>query len=162
MLWCWQRGSKTGEGHELILRDEHHFEYEVAVWVDIDWVVGNEVVVISLKLINGTSLLMVANLLGVTAGWCSFCHERSQLADKDKIVWPFFNRKGDRTSQTVSLLVLVLWTLQPAFCWCRVLCFCGCDVQKWPIQSIHPPSHPSRDTSYHYRSAVYGSSYHQR
>ena len=69
----------------------------------------------SLKLINGTSLLMVANLLGVTAGGRSFCHERSQLADNDKIVWPFFNRKGDRTSQTVSLLVLVLRTLQPAF-----------------------------------------------
>ena len=70
----------------------------------------------SLKLNNGTSLLMVANLLGVTAGGCSFCHERSQLADKDKIVWPFFNRKYDRTSQTVSLLVLVLSTLLPAFC----------------------------------------------
>ena len=69
----------------------------------------------SLKLINGTSLLMVANLLGVTAGGCSFCHERSQLADKDKIVWPFFNRKGDRTSQTVSLLVLVPSTLLSAF-----------------------------------------------
>ena len=114
-MLCWQQGSRTGEGHELILRDQyHHYEYEVAVWVDIDWVVGNEVVVMSLKLINGTSLLMVANLLGVTAGGCSFCHERSQLADKDKIVWPFFNRKGDRTSQTVSMLVLVLWTLQPA------------------------------------------------
>ena len=70
----------------------------------------------SLKLINGTSLLMVANLLGVTAGGCSFCHERSQLADNDKIVWPFFNRKYDRTSQTVPLLVLVLSTLLPAFC----------------------------------------------
>ena len=57
---------------------------------------------------------MVANLLGVTAGWCSFCQERSQLADNDKIVWPFFNRKYDRTSQTVSLLVLVLSTLLPA------------------------------------------------
>ena len=70
----------------------------------------------SLKMINGTSLLMVANLLGVTAGGCSFCHERSQIGDKDKIVWPFFNRKYDRTSQTVSLLVLVLSTLLPAFC----------------------------------------------
>ena len=62
----------------------------------------------SLELINGTSLLMVGNLLGVTAGGCSFCHERSQLADNDKIVWPFFNGKYDRTSQTVSLLILVL------------------------------------------------------
>ena len=77
----------------------------------------------SLKLINGASLLMVANLLGVTAGGCSFCHERSQLADKDKIVWPFFNRKYDRTSQTVSLPVLVLSTLQPA------LCFKAVDVE---------------------------------
>ena len=97
----------------------------------------------SLKLINGTSLLMVANLLGVTAGGCSFCHERSQIGDKDRIVWPFFNRKYDRTSQTVSLLVLVLSTLLPAFC------FKAVDVEFYVsvtvvctkvTDSIHPPT----------------------
>ena len=112
-------------------------------WVDIDWVVGNEVVVMSLKVINGAPLLMVANLLGVTGGGCSFCHERSHLADKDKIVWPFFNRKGDRTSQTVSLLVLVLWTLQPAYY------FEAVDIEFYVsvavmgtkvTNSIHPPT----------------------
>ena len=112
-------------------------------WVDIDWVVGNEVVVMSLKLINGTSLLMVANLLGVTAGGCSFCHERSQLADKDKIVWPFFNRKGDRTSQTVSLLVLVLWTLQPAFYFVAVdVEFYVSAAVMYKSDQFNPPTHP--------------------
>ena len=99
----------------------------------------------SLKLINGTSLLMVANLLGVTAGGCSFCHERSQIGDKDKIVWPFFNRKYDRTSQTVSLLVLVLRTLQPAFYFeaIDVKCYVSVAVMGTKVTDSVHPSTPS-------------------